>query len=397
MRKQCSGYFGGHYIAGMEGGGAGQVYGCNPWYNIPKLKEACYMRKSLLIPLIFITVLTMAVTVALAADKTQVDVYDQQKNLAKSVVFVIGQDEYYVNNQTPGVKMDARPFIETGRTFVPVRYLSNALGVADKHIGWESPKVTLEQPGFPVVELAIGSKEIMSDGKAKAMDVSPLLRKGRTYLPARFVAEALGYQVAWDAENNIVLCWPRGIERPDVSNVIKYVKGQPPVATDRVNPPVIPEQPKADVRPFSGVSLDPDDYEAHGGWAIPHEFKQPGASIMYVTVDELRQKPVKLGNDEDGYMIFYDVQVTKDKVYVTQAGSGLTPVPIVLAKGNDVSVQRAYGPLIKYQSNPFTQSYYVSLEADPSPTKIEDVTHIMLLFGNQVLAVQNPLYKEAGK
>jgi len=354
------------------------------------------VRKSLLIPLIFITVLTMAVTVALAADKTQVDVYDQQKNLVKSVVFVIGQDEYFVNNQTPGVKMDAKPFIETGRTFVPVRYLSNALGVGDKYIGWESPRVTLSQPGFPVVELTVGNKQIKSDGQAKIMDVSPLLKTGRTYLPARFVAEALGYQVAWDAENNIVLCWPRGMERPDVSNVVRYVKGQPPVATDPVNPPVTPEQPKADVRPFSGVPLDPDDYKVISDRkAIPYEFKLPGASIMYMTVDELRQQPVKLG--DGGYQIIYDVKVANDKVYVTQAGSGLTPAPIVLAKGNDVSVQRAYGPLIKYQSNPFTQSYYVSLEADPSPTRIEDVTHIMILFYDQVLAVENPLYKGVGK
>jgi hypothetical protein len=348
------------------------------------------------------TLLFAFAAVATAEDKTQVDVYDRQE-LVKSVVFVIGSNEYFVNGQTPGVKMDARPFIENSRTFVPIRYLSNALGVVDKHIGWESPTVTLDQPGMPVVELSVGQKQIKSDGQAKAMDVAPLLRKGRTYLPARFVAEALGYHVGWDSKNNAVICWPKGTEQPDISNVVDYVNGESPgQPVEEPVTPTVPEQPPVntdDVIQFRGKRLNPDDYEAHGGWAIPYEFKQPGASIMYVTVDELRQKPVKLGNDEEGYMIFYDVKVTEDKVYVTQADGSRShfPAPLVLAKGNDVSVQRD-NTIVEYDKIPFTHGYYVSLEADPGGgTKIENVTDIMLLFDNQILAVENPLYEGASK
>lgn len=68
--------------------------------------------------------------------ETRVDVYEQ-KQLVKSVVFVVGLNEYFVDNQTPGVKMDAKPFIKDGRTFVPVRYLGNALGVTDENITWD--------------------------------------------------------------------------------------------------------------------------------------------------------------------------------------------------------------------------------------------------------------------
>ncbi len=199
------------------------------------------MRKNLLIPLVIMTLLVASVTVAMAADQEQVNVYDQQKELVKSVVFVVGNDHYFVNNETPGIQMDAKPFIETGRTFVPVRYLSNALGVGVKHIGWKSPKATLNEPGFPVVELAVGSKTIKSDGQATAMDVSPLLKQGRTYLPARFVAKALGYEVAWDAQNQVVLCWPKGAEKPDISNVVEHVTGQAPVTpSEPQQPPVNP-------------------------------------------------------------------------------------------------------------------------------------------------------------
>ncbi|WP_347489212.1 hypothetical protein ABDB91_18575 [Desulfoscipio sp. XC116] len=38
----------------------------------------------------------------------QVDIYDQQKDLVKSVVFLVGNDKYFINGQTPGVKMDSQ-------------------------------------------------------------------------------------------------------------------------------------------------------------------------------------------------------------------------------------------------------------------------------------------------
>ncbi len=47
-----------------------------------------------------------------------------------SAEFVIGMSQYFVNNQVPGVSMDAAPYIDSasGRTLVPVRYLADALG-----------------------------------------------------------------------------------------------------------------------------------------------------------------------------------------------------------------------------------------------------------------------------
>lgn len=177
----------------------------------------------LVIILALITIFLPIVNDASAQVQEQVDVYDQQKELVKSVVFVVGNDQYFINGQTTGVKMDAQPFIEAGRTFVPVRFLGNALGVDNDYIAWESPRATFKQPGFPVVELTVGRKEIKSNGQAKAMDTAPLLKTSRTYLPARFVAEALGYQVEWDAKNSVVLCWPKGTEKPDIGIIIENI------------------------------------------------------------------------------------------------------------------------------------------------------------------------------
>lgn len=181
-------------------------------------------RKALISVLALLFLVTVLAFPALAQQE-KVDVYEGQK-LVKSVVFQVGLKEYFVNGQTPGVKMDVAPFVLAGRTFVPVRFLSNALGVEDKNIGWNEKArlVTLKQPGFPVVELVVGSRQLKSNGQVTNMDVSPLVRSGRTFLPARWVAEALGYQVEWDASLGLVVCWPKGEPKPDLSAVKEYLQ-----------------------------------------------------------------------------------------------------------------------------------------------------------------------------
>jgi hypothetical protein len=40
---------------------------------------------------------------------------------------------------------------------------------------------------------------ITVNGKAGQLDAAPLIVNGRTFLPARYIAEALGYTVQWNA------------------------------------------------------------------------------------------------------------------------------------------------------------------------------------------------------
>jgi len=51
----------------------------------------------------------------------------------RTVSFVAGQAQYTTNDVT--VQMDAQPFVQDGRTFVPVRFASQALGAA---VGWDA-------------------------------------------------------------------------------------------------------------------------------------------------------------------------------------------------------------------------------------------------------------------
>ena len=363
------------------------------------------MRKFLLITLIF-TLLSVVSVPAMAADRSQMDVYENQQ-LVKSVVFIIGQDEYFINNKTPGIKMDAKPFIETGRTFVPVRYLSNALGVTDKHIGWERPKVTLDEPGFPVVTLTIGDRGMNSDDKLVEMDVVPLVEQGRTYLPARWVAEALGYQVAWDAENSIVLCWPKGTEKPDVSKVVGYLKDQPaeqpPVEEQPVEPPVSPvggiKELYDKARPLEGEPFSFSNWNfdlgvrksLQEGWDW---LNVSNPVIQKINVNDLKPNGILMGGR--GGDIIHDMKVAKDGITITATCPGsILPSFYLVEEDNKVRYKGGGGYMGSETGTLTCDVKYIGrgpINSLPTPD-LTKITHIMFEFAGEILLVENPLYK----
>lgn len=121
----------------------------------------------------------------------------------KNATFVIGSTSFSVN----GVEqtMDVAPYIKDGRTYLPVRFVAQALGVADANILWDeaTQKVTLLK-GDKVVQLTIGSKAMLVNGVTITMDVAPELTSDRTMLPFRAIAQAFGATVGWDEATQTV-------------------------------------------------------------------------------------------------------------------------------------------------------------------------------------------------
>ncbi|OPX94557.1 MAG: hypothetical protein A4E53_00048 [Pelotomaculum sp. PtaB.Bin104] len=120
-----------------------------------------------------------------------------------NVKFKIGENKYTAN----GVEktMDVAPYIKDNRTFVPVRYVAYALGVNEDNVLWDNDtqKVTILK-GDKVVQMTIGSKELLVNGAVITMDVAPEITNDRTMLPFRFIAQALGAKVTWDEATQTV-------------------------------------------------------------------------------------------------------------------------------------------------------------------------------------------------
>ena len=91
------------------------------------------------------------------------------------------------------VLTDAAPEIRSGRTFIPARAVFEALGAA---VTWDedSRSAVAVKDGATVV-MTIGSEtaQVTENGETReiAMDVAPYIKGGRTYVPARFAAQAL--------------------------------------------------------------------------------------------------------------------------------------------------------------------------------------------------------------
>lgn len=111
-----------------------------------------------------------------------------------------------VNNQNV-VFPDQKPFVEkiTSRTFVPVRFVTEALGAS---VGWDQDTRTVRiyKSNGDIVALRIGSKVPTLNGAAmnNILDAPAKLEKGRTLVPLRFISESLNYYVLWDGQNRLV-------------------------------------------------------------------------------------------------------------------------------------------------------------------------------------------------
>lgn len=138
--------------------------------------------------------------------------------------FQVGSSLYWIDGETR--QMDAVPFVRDDRTYVPVRYLAESMGAV---VGWSDPqqKVTLTFRSGPM-DLYIGRRVLRFGGRDVEIPVAPVIIDGRTYLPARFVAESAGYSVDWVDESQTVLvsrAWRYdfgAVSRPPV-----WVFGQP--------------------------------------------------------------------------------------------------------------------------------------------------------------------------
>jgi len=100
------------------------------------------------------------------------------------------------------VKFDQEPFIEDGRTLVPLRAIFEALGAT---VEWDekTSTVTANKDGVEI-ELQIGSNEMKVGDEVKILDVPAKISGGRTMVPVRAISEAFGCKVEWDGETRNV-------------------------------------------------------------------------------------------------------------------------------------------------------------------------------------------------
>ena len=103
------------------------------------------------------------------------------------------------------VTNDVAPLIVNGRTYTPARFVAEALGAK---VDWNEATrtVTITKDDTNIV-LLVDSSAAYVNGKAVKMDAAAFIADSRIYTPSRFVAENLGATVEWDEETRTVTIW----------------------------------------------------------------------------------------------------------------------------------------------------------------------------------------------
>lgn len=100
------------------------------------------------------------------------------------------------------VFFDVPPTIEDGRTLVPLRAIFEAIG-AD--VAWDNNTQTVTaSKGGTEINLTIGG-QAYKNGVLVTLDVPAKLIDGRTMVPLRFISEAFGGEVNWDAATQTIV------------------------------------------------------------------------------------------------------------------------------------------------------------------------------------------------
>lgn len=115
-----------------------------------------------------------------------------------SIKLIINQKQVVANPE---------PFIQNDRTLVPIRVVSENLGAT---VLWDESKqkVTISKEEKSII-LSIGSYlvQITEDTKTtySVLDVAPIIKEDRTFVPIRLVSNAIGVGIDWDDANRTVL------------------------------------------------------------------------------------------------------------------------------------------------------------------------------------------------
>ncbi|MEN1761510.1 stalk domain-containing protein [Anoxynatronum sibiricum] len=120
-----------------------------------------------------------------------------------TIRLAIGQGESQVNG-TP-TPLEAAPYIDpvSHRTMMPLRFISEALGAT---VTWkaEAQQVIITSGDTEII-LTIGSTEALVNGLPLTLETSPVIQPpGRTFVPLRFISEALGVKVTWHPETQAI-------------------------------------------------------------------------------------------------------------------------------------------------------------------------------------------------
>lgn len=114
---------------------------------------------------------------------------------------------------------DTSPFITNSTTYVPIRFISEALKI--NNIKWDatSKSVTIKDKNTTVV-LFVNKNYAYINNEYKQLENNALIANSRTFVPIRFIAECFDTKVDWNQDNQTVIISSKNSTSSDSNSTI---------------------------------------------------------------------------------------------------------------------------------------------------------------------------------
>jgi hypothetical protein len=193
---------------------------------------------------------------------------------------------------------DLPPVIKEGRTLIPVRAVVMGLGAK---IEWDEEEglVTVTK-GDITVEFYIDDTVFYVNGEKWELDVPAQLISNRTFVPLRYLAQALGKKVKYDKDKDVITIG---------DDVLEYfrVGGLNALDLDKIR--------VDDFEDDAGAVLEVHDFKGFAGIAVKAQDEENTYLYVYlneieneVDADELNELPL-----ENGDVIFVKAEVAEEE------------------------------------------------------------------------------------
>lgn len=130
----------------------------------------------------------------LSNNTTYCDFTVKPKARERKITMQIGSPKATIDGKE--TTLSAPPFISSGKTMVPFRFVAEAL---DAKVSWDQfEKMVTIVKGDITIYLWIGKTYSIVSGNMVTLSSPPVLRNGKTFVPMRFISESLGAKVDWE-------------------------------------------------------------------------------------------------------------------------------------------------------------------------------------------------------
>lgn len=99
------------------------------------------------------------------------------------------------------IEMDVEVEMYRNTTYVPIAFVANELGAS---VQWKQPQIIITQ-GKNTIVCTVGDCNATINGEHIAFYNAPYISNGRTYVPLRFISEQLGCSIQYDEQTESIL------------------------------------------------------------------------------------------------------------------------------------------------------------------------------------------------